>query len=66
MKFKAFEVPVTVVTVTGTTGDDAVRTGAVTEQLVWSEQLVGATWPPKRAMISPLPLRKLPPEITTD
>ena len=56
----------TVVTVTGMTDGDPARTGTVTEQLVWSEHLVGAVRPPKRAMIFPSPLRKLAPEITTD
>jgi hypothetical protein len=66
VKFKAFDVPTTVVTVTGTADGEPARTGTVTEQLVWSEHRVGDAWPPKRAMIPPLLLRKLAPEITTD
>jgi hypothetical protein len=66
VKFKAFDVPTTVVTVTVMTDGDPARTGTVTEQLVWSEHLIEAIRPPKRAMISPSPLGKLAPEITTD
>ena len=64
-KLSAFEIPESVVIVTNTEEGEPVTTGAVTVQLVWSEQLVGATCPPKRATICPSALRKLTPEITT-
>jgi hypothetical protein len=61
----AFDVPESVVTVTGTVAGPAGGDGTVTEHDVVAEHVVGATWPPKSTTTWPLPLKRLAPETTT-
>jgi hypothetical protein len=63
VKVNGFEVPPSVVTVTG--ADGVVPDGTATRQLVGSGQAMRATCPPKEALIWPDGLSRLVPVITT-
>jgi hypothetical protein len=65
VKTSEFDVPESVVMVTGTEAAGPGSAGTTTVQVSWSGQVAGATWPSRSAVIWPDELKKFDPVTVT-